>query len=260
MSWLFSQALVAEYSAATFSGGAPSAQLNVMPTRHPFWHRDRTMEASDLSRFGPTCALSTDAHGAALLTWFREASRAKTSRSLVPVTGWMASALGSGRKWLGLLARFDPATCSWRTPQLLLDGDSGAFSETWPRWGSMRSGECWERTTAVGHTVESASGLLPTPRASDGMKHPLRPAGTVRASKRGYAGRLEDWVSLAEEVRQGDRSFLSPAWLESLMAWPIGWSASTPLETDRFQSWLRLHGTCLQDSQNEGLFHTTIRG
>ncbi len=33
MSWLFSQALVAEYSAANCSDGEPSAQLNVMPTQ-----------------------------------------------------------------------------------------------------------------------------------------------------------------------------------------------------------------------------------
>ena len=37
MSWLFSQALVEEYSAVTCSDGEPCAQLNVMPTPQPFW-------------------------------------------------------------------------------------------------------------------------------------------------------------------------------------------------------------------------------
>jgi hypothetical protein len=55
MSWLFSQALGAEYSEATCSAGVPSAQLNVMPTQHPFWRNDKMMDASSLSRFGLTC-------------------------------------------------------------------------------------------------------------------------------------------------------------------------------------------------------------
>jgi hypothetical protein len=79
MSWLFSQALVAEYSQATCWDGAPSAPLSVKPTQHKFWHRDRPMEPCDLSRFGLTCAVLTDDRGEDLLTWFREASRARTS-------------------------------------------------------------------------------------------------------------------------------------------------------------------------------------
>jgi len=36
----------------------------------------------------------------------------------------------------------------------------------------------------------------------------------------------------------------SPTNHEWLMAWPIGWTDSLPLATDRFQSWRRLHGKC----------------
>lgn len=32
--------------------------------------------------------------------------------------------------------------------------------------------------------------------------------------------------------------------VELLMGWPIGWSASAPLETDRFRRWRRSHGKC----------------
>src|SRR5687768_17477186 len=56
MSWLFSQALVEEYSAASCSDGEQSAQLNVMPTQHKFWRNDKTMEFSRLSQFGLTCS------------------------------------------------------------------------------------------------------------------------------------------------------------------------------------------------------------
>ena len=35
---------------------------------------------------------------------------------------------------------------------------------------------------------------------------------------------------------------LNPAWTEWLMGWPIGWTDCVPLETARFQQWLRSHG------------------
>jgi hypothetical protein len=70
MRWLFSQALVAEYPAATSSAGAPSVPLNVMPKPHRFWRYDKRMDCSRLSRFGLTCAVLTDDPSEALLTWF----------------------------------------------------------------------------------------------------------------------------------------------------------------------------------------------
>ena len=42
------------------------------------------------------------------------------------------------------------------------------------------------------------------------------------------------------------RGQLNPAWIEWLMGWPIGWTEQKPLETDKFQSWLCLHGTFSQ--------------
>lgn len=35
---------------------------------------------------------------------------------------------------------------------------------------------------------------------------------------------------------------LNPDWVEWLMGWPIGWTDLKPLETDKFQKWLQLHG------------------
>lgn len=35
---------------------------------------------------------------------------------------------------------------------------------------------------------------------------------------------------------------LTPAFCEWFMGWPIEWTASKPLETGRFQQWLRSHG------------------
>ena len=78
MSWLYSQALAEAFWEGNSLDGEPFAQLNVMPTPHKFWHNGKTMDVSNLSRFGLTCRVLTGQHGEELLTWFREVSRAKT--------------------------------------------------------------------------------------------------------------------------------------------------------------------------------------
>ncbi len=168
MSWLFSQALVAEYSQATCWAGAPSSQLNVMPTQHKFWRNDKTMEPCDLSRFGLTCAVLTDDHGEAVLTWCLEASLARTSVLPAEVLALKANAVACGATWRASLARFDPGSCTWRTPQPSLLGDSDESSVTWPRSGMTADGQCWELPTLARPTAANDSGLwVPTPIATE---------------------------------------------------------------------------------------------
>jgi hypothetical protein len=40
----------------------------------------------------------------------------------------------------------------------------------------------------------------------------------------------------------GDRGPKNPEYIEWLMGWPIGMTALEPLEMDKFQKWLELHG------------------
>jgi len=173
MSWLFSRALAEAFSAASSSDGEPCAPLSVMPTPHKFWRNDRTMEPSNLSRFGLRCAVLTEDRGAELLTLFLEAFRARTSARRERAPESKESAPASGLNLLGSLARFDPASSSWKTPQCSLLGDSDEFSGTWPRWGSMRNGVCWARTTLVPPTVESESGFWQTPVADDSVNRAM---------------------------------------------------------------------------------------
>ena len=79
MSWLFSQALVAEYSAANSLDGAPSAPSNTTPTPQVFLWRDKTTDAWKRFPSGLTCEPLTADRGEGLLTWFRAGFRAKTS-------------------------------------------------------------------------------------------------------------------------------------------------------------------------------------
>lgn len=57
----------------------------------------------------------------------------------------------------------------WTTEQAALFGSQllATYSETWPRWGSMRDGQVFEHPTPERRTVESGSGSLHTPTTGD---------------------------------------------------------------------------------------------
>lgn len=236
MSWLFSQALVAEYSAGTCSAGEPFAQLSVMPTQHKFWHNDKPMELSDLSRFGLTCAALTADRGEALLKSCRADFLARMSVLPVPAMDSTANGQGFGGKWRELSVRFDRATSSWRTHRSLWDEDLSACSLTLPKWGSMRDGVLLERATSALPMRGNASGLLPTPTRSWGKK------GV------GLSGNKEK-MRYAEAIVDRCHALIQEfGWrwpcnmLETMMGWPRGWSALKPLATDRFRLWQQRHG------------------
>ena len=168
MSWLFSRALVEASSAGTCWDGAPSAPLNVMPTPHKFWRNDKTMEPSDLSRFGLTCAPLTADRGEAVLTWCLEASRARTSAWPARAQALTEPAAECGVTWRASWAKFDPAMSSWRTAQPSLLGDSDESSVTWPRSGMTAGGLCWELPISAPPISATGSGLwVPTPIATE---------------------------------------------------------------------------------------------
>jgi hypothetical protein len=169
MSWLFSQALVEEYSAGTSLAGKPSSQLNVTPTQHKFWRNDKTMESSDLSQFGLTSQLLTVARGVELLMSYLAAFPAKTSAQLDPVLESTERAAAFGPTWGGSFARYDHAASTWKTAQCSLLGGLDEFLETWPRWGSMRNGASFLRPIPALRICASASGLWQTPVADDAV-------------------------------------------------------------------------------------------
>lgn len=168
MSWLFSRALVAAYSEATSSDGARSALLNGSPTPQAFLPPDRMTAFSRPSRFGMTFRPLTDDLGAAVLTWCQEVSRARTSASPERAQALTERAAECGEAWRGSLARFDPATSSWRTAQPSLLEDLGESSVTWPRSGMTAGGQCWELPMLGRRTSGTDSGLSeqkwPTPQ------------------------------------------------------------------------------------------------
>lgn len=167
MSWLFSQALAAEFSEATSSAGVPSAPLSVMPTPHKFWRNDKTMEPSKLSQFGLTCAVLTDDLGEALLTWFRADSRVRTYQLRGMESASMVLDRGFGGRWQELSVRYDLDSSTWKTHLCLWEEALPWSSVILPKWGMTRAGGLWERQISALPTSEIAFGLWPTPVSSD---------------------------------------------------------------------------------------------
>lgn len=270
MSWLFSRALVEEYSAATSSGGAPSAPLSVMPTQHKFWRNDKTMEPSQLSRFGLTCAVLTDDHGEALLTWFRADSRVRTYPLPGLVPGLTESGLASGVRWLESSVRYDPATSSWKTHRCLWDEDLPWSSVTLPKWGMALNGLVYRHPTLERPISATEFGLWPTPnacKASNDVNLQKSGDGRQRPNKLGWAVAQRTWPTpvvsmckgsspasltrksgkdrsndrLDHAVMASDGGQLNPMWVEWLMGWPTGWTDLKPLEMAKFREWQQQH-------------------
>ena len=103
-------------------------------------------------------------------TSFAEDFLAKTFPQLEKELESRANALGFGDKWPGWFAKYDQDLSLWKTPQCSLLEDYIEFSETWPNWGMMRDGACWELTTSVLRTEERESGYWPTPNTLEGLK------------------------------------------------------------------------------------------
>ncbi len=219
---------MAEYSAACSLDGEPFAPWNSTPFAPDDSCSGRMKGTFHRSPFGTMYAPSTDAHGEALLTWFREASPALTFPLLAEEPESRAKRPASGVKWPASLAKYDPASRSWKTAQLSLFGASEECSVTWPRSGMTAGGMCWPLPTLAPPTAGSGSGLWATPTARDWRSGRVSQATMDRNSR-----------PLSEQVG----GMLNPPWVEWLMGWPIEWTGCEPLETDKFHEWLRLHGS-----------------
>ena len=169
MSWLFSQALVAAYSADTCSDGALSVQSNGNPIPQAYCASDKMTAFSRLSRFGMTFAPLTESRGADLLTWYLAAFPARTSAQPEKVPASKASAVACGNKWQESSMRYDLATSSWKTHRCLWDEDLPWSSVILPKWGMTRNGQLYQHQTLERPISGTESGfMLPTPVASDG--------------------------------------------------------------------------------------------
>ena len=274
MSWLYSQALVEEYLGDISLDGEQSVPLSGNPTPQAYCAPDKMTDFSRLSRFGMTYKPLTENRGQELLTLYLEDFLVPTS---VPQKKeqkeLMEKPLECGEKWRASFAKYDQDSASWKTHQCSLLGDLDEFSETWPQWGLMRDGECWEQRTLEQTIRGTEFGLLeqmwPTPCATDykgsGKTGTLRDRLDYAAERgatksknytwptprtKGMCGGSGAWAQLKanttiEEARAmgaGNGGKLNPMWVEWLMGWPLGWTSLKPLETDKSLCAPQQHG------------------
>lgn len=145
----------------------------------------------------------------------------------------MENAAACGSTWREWFARLDQSGSLWRTRQCSFLEDLEQFSETWPRSGLMRHGQCFPLPKLERLTYERGYGYVPTPIRSDGD-------GGVRNMQREITCfNLRDWW--AEQGLGKKRQQRRPQFWEWMMGWPEEWTGLGPLEMDKFQEWQRQH-------------------
>jgi hypothetical protein len=223
---LCSQEQAAESLAESSSDGEPFAPSNGNHTPLAFLPPDKMTAFSRLSRFGTTFAPLTENRGEDVLTWFLAGFHVKTSHAPEKGLESKESDLECGWKWHGSFVKWHPATSSWKTRQCSLLEGLDEFSETWPRWGMMRDGECWELATLERNMLETESGFLPTP-----TRH--------NAKEGNYPAEHNRNTPLLATHAGGK---INPDWTEWLMGWPSKWTDLRPSGTGKFQRWRLSHG------------------
>jgi hypothetical protein len=238
MSWLFSQALVEEYLGASSLDGEQFAPLNGKPTQQAYLLQDKMTVFSRLSRFGMTFRPLTENLGEELLTLYLADFHARTSQSQEREMDLTENDQECGEKWLASFVKYDPDTSSWKTHQCSLLGDLDKFSETWPQWGLMRNGECWEQTPLGLVTIEKEFGYWPTPTATDwkatGKLETLKRQGDKNGA--GHQNRPQYQYARKYNMK------MPLAAQEILMKWPLGWTDLKPLEMDKYHYVQQQHG------------------
>jgi len=262
-----SQGQVGDYSEAGCSAGEQSVTSKSMTTASGCSNSGSQMGYSMTPRSGMTYEPSTGIRGLDLWISSLRDSRASHLAAQAGVLGQMTNET-DGLPRSASFARYDPATCCWRTYQVCaaLFGEShrtlALFSATWPRAGMTRDGIVFQLRPLARITRGTASGLLlPTPRAADARGSTYQyDRGDHSKPRLTLAGLVQRWPTpTARDWRSGKRldssaafaqlsdrvgGTLNPPWIEWLMGWPTGWSALSPLAMARYQAWLQQFGGC----------------
>jgi hypothetical protein len=234
-----------ESSAASFSDIPQSvlSRLNLIAGKSCC--KGSETESYQSSQSGMMLPPSTELRGEEKSMSSAEGFLARTSQAQGGGLELKANEADSGQKWPESLAKYDRNSRSWRTAQCLLFEDLGESLETFPNWGMMHDGELWERTMLALPTAGTESGLWATPSARDWKDTPGMAFFSINAD--GTLRNREDQLArqvYASENATGGR--VNPDWIEWLMGWPISWTESAVLATDKFQSWLRSHSKFLE--------------
>jgi hypothetical protein len=237
MSYTFLLDAVAESSAESFSDIPASVLSRLNLTAERFCSKDSETEYCHASPSGMTCEHLTANHGEEKSMLSAADSPVRTS--VLPVQGLESKdqEVDSGEKWPEPFGKLDRATSSWKIRQLWLFADLDESLATWPKWGMMLDGECWDVETPEGCTNAIESGLLHLPTIG---KNEFKGSSQKRfLGSQDFRG-----AKMSEGLRtcKTDPIYLDPAFAEKVMNWPITWTELAPLETGKVQQWLNSHG------------------
>jgi hypothetical protein len=218
MSWLFSRALVEEYSEDTCLDGEQSALLNVIHMPQLYSSNVKMMEFCRRFQSGMMCKHLTDEHGEELLTLYLAAFPVKPipKRRLEKIQQ-MTYGQRCGESWqMSLPGTFLPKTSA----NLLLIKRPMILN----RWVTKPNAFPFPRRTWVVITFGKGFGYLATPTATANQSAP---------SMMKHPG-CRNFVTVFGNM--------NPTAYEWLMGWPVGWTDLKPLGMVKFQQWQNSHG------------------
>jgi len=163
-----------------------------------------------------------------------------------------------GKKWQESLAKLDLDTLLWKIPQCSLLEDLEQSLEIWPKWGSMRNGECFPQPMLERTTKESEFGFVPN---NETFFHTPCTTGIDGGSnsRKALKKRKAEWPTPLSSEHKGNQKIrenrqngltalvggrLNPMWVEWLMGWHLGWTDLKPLEMDKCHFVQQQHGIC----------------
>jgi hypothetical protein len=236
MSWHYSRALVEASSEVSLWGGKQSVPWKSTPMHVVYCYNGKMTES--LIRFlsGMMSKHSMESYGEDISTRFPLGFPARTSVQPVQTMmlmeakwDWMEKIVGFGFMVQELLRKLCLDVLLLKIPRIYdLKGLSKSCSFL-TRWGMTHKGECLDVAISARITIEKECGssrCLPTPTRHN-AKEGAYPAEYTRNTP-----------TLAAQIGGP----INPEWNEWRMGWPIGWTDLEPLEMDRFQQWLGLHG------------------
>jgi len=234
MSWHYLRELEGESLEDICSGGEPLQPLKSKITHAEFYCNGKLMDSYLDSLSGMTSKPLMENLGQEKSMLSQEDSHAKTSQPQEKAMDLMGKGQECGQKWLASFVKFDQDLSSWKTHQCSLLGGLDEFLETWPQWGLMQDGECWELTLQDLTISETESGLLPTVLATDWK------GGTTASRPDNGKLRLDQWRDYVK-LKHG-MTYPHPTHSELRMGWPQDWTDLKPLAMDRFLLWQQQHG------------------
>ena len=258
MSWHYLRGGGEESLQDICSGGEQLPPLKSKITHAEFYCNGKLMDSYLDSLSGMTSAHSMESLGEEKSMSSQEDFLVKTLVLQEKEQDLMEKGQDSGEKWQGSFAKYNQDLCLWKTHQCSLLGGLDEFSETWPQWGLMRDGECWEHQTLERSMKGNESGLLPdnqnffhTPNTTglDGGSNsrkalkkristwptPTTPSGGGNVGGSGaYKNAIKNGTHIPHSI--------NPSLYEWLMGWPIGWTDLKPLEMDKSHFALQQHG------------------